>query len=119
MKRWHETLAARLGLRAGGLAVLSLAWLTGGVLYHRIHAHPPAPATIGELGLCMVFVLLGLAGNALFFVGPGLWKQVPVPGRWHAAQVEPRQFDLLVFPDPQPPAEHLQRQRGAAARQAR
>lgn len=113
MKHWHETLAAQLGLRAGGLAVLSLAWLTGGGLYHRIHAHASAPATIGELGLCLLFVLLGLVGNALFFVGPGLWKQVPVPGRWSAALVEPRQFELLPFPEPQPLAEQLQQQRGA------
>ena len=96
MVRWHETLAAQFGLRTGGLAILSLAWVTGRALYDRVHVHPPSQATPAELGLCAVLVLLLVIGNALLFVGPGLWKHVAVPGRWSAALVEPRQFDVLL-----------------------
>ncbi|WP_232493290.1 hypothetical protein [Novosphingobium kaempferiae] len=99
MVRWHETLAAQLGLRFGGLAILSLAWLAGSALYGRVHAHPPAQASLTELALCAVFVLLLVIGNALLFVGPGLWKQVPLPGHWSGALIEPRQFDVLLHRD--------------------
>lgn len=99
MKRWHETVAARIGLRVGGLAVLSLAWVVGCDLYAQVHAHPPAPASMAELGRCAVLVLLLIAGNALLFVGAGLWRTVPLPGKWSAARIDPRDFDLLSFRD--------------------
>lgn len=99
MVRWHETLAARLGLRIGGIAVLSAAWFVGRVLYARVHSHPPAPAGWGELGLCAVLVVSLLIGNALLFVGAGLWRTVEIPGRWRAALIEPRQFDVLLYRD--------------------
>lgn len=79
---WHQTLAARIGLRLGGMAVLSLAWLAGARLYAEVHAQPARAATPGELGLCAVVVGCLLAGNALLVVGPGLWARVRVPGRW-------------------------------------
>jgi len=99
MVRWHETLAARIGLRFGGIAILSLAWLVGSTLYGRVHAHLPAQASLTELALCAIFLLLVVTGNALLFVGPGLWKQVPLPGRWSGALIEPRQFDVLLYRD--------------------
>lgn len=99
MVRWHETLAAQIGLRAGGLAILSLAWMVGHALYDRVHAHPPSPASAAELGLCAIFVVLLVIGNALMVVGPGLWKQVSVPGCWSAALVEARKFDVLLYRD--------------------
>lgn len=84
MIRWHETLAAQMGLRIGGLAVLTLAAMTVRVLYTRVHAHPPAPAGLADLGLCAIVVVLMVVGDALLFAGPALWKQVMVPGRWSA-----------------------------------
>lgn len=99
MSRWHETLAAGIGLRLGGVAILSAAWLTGSALYARVHMHPPAPASPAELALCALLVLLLVTGNALLFVGPGLWKQVEIPARWSAVLTGPREFD--IFHDPQ------------------
>jgi hypothetical protein len=85
MVRWHETRAAGVALRLGGAGLLAIAWLTGTALYARVHAHPPAPASMGELGLCTVLVLLLVAGAALLVVGPGLWRQVELPAAWSAA----------------------------------
>jgi len=96
MVQWHETRAAQFGLRIGGLAVLSAAWATGVRLYAQVHSHPPASASFGELVWCTLLVVLLVAGNALLFVGPGLWKQVEIPARWSAALIEPRQFDVLL-----------------------
>lgn len=93
MTCWHETLAARISLRGGGLAVVSLAWLVGASLYHRVHAHPPAQASLPELGLCAVLVVLLVVGGALLFVGAGLWKQVPRPRRWLGMAVEDARSD--------------------------
>lgn len=95
MAAWHETLAARLLLRLGGGALLSAAWFVGSLLYSSVHAHPPRAATPAELGLCALLLLLLVTGNALAFVGAGLWKQVAVPGRWSAALIEPRLFELF------------------------
>ncbi|MEE4451060.1 hypothetical protein [Novosphingobium resinovorum] len=88
--------AAQIGLRALGAGILSGAWLVGAKLYAIVHAHPPSQASMGEWALCAVLVVLLVAGNALLFVGPGLWRQVPIPGRWSAALIEPRQFDVLL-----------------------
>lgn len=79
---WHQTLAARVGLRLGGMAVLSLAWVAAAQLYAEVHAQPARAATPGELGLCAAVVCAMLAGNALLVIGPGLWARVCVPGRW-------------------------------------
>lgn len=95
MVRWHKTLGAQLGLRASGVAILSLSWLIGTRLYRQVHSLPAHPGSIAEFGLCLVLVVLLVCGNALLFVGPGLWKQVPVPGRWSAALVGPRQFEVF------------------------
>lgn len=99
MVRWHQTLAAELGFRVGGMVGLSLAWLVGSDLYARVHSHPPAPATFGELGLCTILVALLVVGNALLCVGAGLWKMVPLPGQWAASQIERREFDALLYRD--------------------
>ena len=105
MAEWHETLAARLGLRLGGIALLSAAWFTGSQLYRSVHAHPPRAATPAELGLCALLLLLVVSGNALAFVGAGLWKQVAVPGRWSAGLTEPRLFELVWQDEPAQTAE--------------
>jgi hypothetical protein len=97
VKRWHETLIARIALRLAGLGVLSLAWITGSDLYARVHAHPPAPASLSELALCAVLVLLLIVGNALVFVGAGLWKTVPLPANWSAARIDVRDFEVALF----------------------
>lgn len=81
MSKWHETPAANLGLRVGGLFTLCLAVAIGITLYHQVHSHPVRDASLGELGLSTLFVLSMLTGAALLVVGPGLWKQIEVPGR--------------------------------------
>ncbi|WP_260929661.1 hypothetical protein [Novosphingobium sp. 9] len=69
--------------------MLVLACGTGTILYRHVHAHAPAQATMGELGLCALLVLLLVIGSGLLFVGPALWKQVHVPGRWSVEFLEP------------------------------
>lgn len=103
MVRWHETLAARFGLRIGGLAVLSAAWLAASTLHAQVHSHPPAAEGWYDLGLCTLLVVLAVVGSALLIVGPGLWKRVEIPSQWSAALVEPRQFDVLLYGDPVTP----------------
>ena len=95
MGKWHETLAAQVGLRVGGLSILTGAWITGSTVYGYVHSHPSGDATIGELALCAVLVLLLIIGNALLVVGPGLWKQVEIPGPWNAALMDTGQFDVV------------------------
>lgn len=95
MAHWHETRAAQGGLRIAGAAVLTAAWATGSALYTHVHAHPPGAASLGELGLCALLVVSLVVGNALLFVGPGLWRRVEIP-RWNAALIEPRHFDTLL-----------------------
>ncbi|MBO9724800.1 MAG: hypothetical protein J7530_10520 [Novosphingobium sp.] len=102
MATWHETLAARLLLRLGGGTLLSAAWFVGSRLYSSVHAHPPRAATPAELGLCALLLLLLVTGNALLFVGAGLWQQVAVPGRWSAGLIEPRLFELFRQEEPAP-----------------
>ncbi|WP_334184008.1 hypothetical protein [Novosphingobium sp.] len=99
MAEWHETLAARLGLRLGGGALLSAAWFVGSLLYKSVHAHPPRAASLGELGLCALLVLLLVTGNALLFVGPGLWREVAIPARWSAVLVAPREVEVFGHPE--------------------
>lgn len=94
MTEWHETRTAWVCLRLGGAALLSLAWATGRTLYATIHAHAPRPASLGELGLCMLLFALVIAGGLLLVVGPGLWRRVERPQPRHAAltdlpEVEP------------------------------
>ncbi len=106
MARWHETFSAQIGLRLGGAAVLSLAWVTGSVLYAKVHSHAPQEASLGELGLCAMLVVLGIIGSALLCVGPGLWKQVELPERRKATLVETYEFDpRLVVLQPEFAAE--------------
>lgn len=81
MTKWHQTRIANIGLRAVGLGLLYAAWVITVTLYHRVHLHAPREASLGELGLCALLVASALTANALLFVGPGLWKQVQVPGR--------------------------------------
>lgn len=100
MVKWHETWAAQIGLRIGGAAVLGMAYWIGSALYARVHVHAPQQASAAELGLCLILVLLLVVGNALFFVGPGLWKQVEIPARWHAALTESREFEIFAYRDP-------------------
>jgi hypothetical protein len=107
MAAWHETLAARLLLRLGGGALLSAAWFVGSLLYRSVHAHPPRAATPAELALCALLLLLTVTGNALAFVGEGLWKQVTIPGRWSAGLTEPRLFELFRHDEPPQTAESL------------
>lgn len=93
---WHQTFAAQIGLRALGAGILYGATLVGSTLYTQIHSHSPREASLTELAFCALFVLLLVIGNALLFVGPGLWKEVEIPGRWSAVLIEPKPFDLFL-----------------------
>ncbi|MFK4874522.1 hypothetical protein [Novosphingobium sp. ZW T3_23] len=87
MIKWHERPVARLCLRLSGAVALWRAWLFVSALYVEVHAHPPRPASLGELGACAAVVTLVLVGNALLFVGPALFRQVEIPRRWHGTSV--------------------------------
>jgi hypothetical protein len=87
----------------GGLVVLSFAWGTASTLIAQVRSHPPAAASLAELGLCALLVVSLLVGNALLMLGPGLWKRVAIPARWGAALIETRQFDVLLYRDERNP----------------
>ncbi|SEH12226.1 hypothetical protein SAMN05428974_0420 [Sphingopyxis sp. YR583] len=82
MKRWHESLAANIGLRTGGSALIVL----GSSVAVRLHQL--ALATSGRdsssfmMLLAAIVFLCASAGSALLFVGPGLWEIVEVSERW-------------------------------------
>lgn len=99
MVKWHQTSAGQIALRMGGACILAGAYWTGLVLYARVHLHPAQQASVAELGLCLALAVLLVVGNALLFVGPGLWKQVELPARWHAALTESREFEIFPYRD--------------------
>lgn len=82
MTHWHEKRVAQIGLRLIGLGLLVTAALLTHGLYLEVHSHSPRHASTLELGLCALDWIVLLSGNLLLFVGPALWKQVAVPGRW-------------------------------------
>ncbi len=81
MVNWHEKIAARIGLRLAGAAVLWTAWLTLTRLHALMHSHSPLEPSSRELVLCGVAVLLLVLGNSLLVFGSGLWKEVELPTR--------------------------------------
>ncbi|MDO9362617.1 MAG: hypothetical protein Q7T60_06800 [Sphingopyxis sp.] len=82
MTKWHETLAANLGLRSGGLVLLLLGSLAALRLHQIALTTSPRDATAFMMLLAAIAFLCGSAGSALLFVGPGLWDSVEVSERW-------------------------------------
>lgn len=82
MTKWHETLSANLGLRAGGLALIVLGWSVAVRLHHLALTTSPRDATSFMIMLSATAFLCASAGSALLFVGPGLWETVEVSERW-------------------------------------
>ncbi len=82
MKKWHETFAANLGLRGGGLALLAVGWSVAVRLHQMALTTSPRDATSFMMLLAAIVFLCGSAGSALLFVGPGLWETVEVSERW-------------------------------------
>lgn len=82
MTKWHETFAANLGLRVGGLALLLIGASAAARLHHIALATAACDATSFMMLLSAIVFLCGSAGSALLFVGPGLWEKVPVSERW-------------------------------------
>lgn len=92
MKKWHETAAANLSLRAGGLVLLAICWS----IVVRLHPVPPGAAARDATSLLMLLsaiaFLCGSAGSALLFVGPGLWETVEVSERWRRLPAQDREW---------------------------
>ncbi|ALJ12092.1 hypothetical protein [Sphingopyxis macrogoltabida] len=82
MKKWQETLAARLGLRIGGAMLLVIGWLVAVRLHCLVQTTPARDATSFMILLAALTFICGSAGSALLFVGPGLWEPVEVSERW-------------------------------------
>lgn len=79
---WHQTCAAKLGLRVGGGGLLILGWFAA-VRLHQIALTTPAREATPLMLLLAAFAFLcGSAGSLLLFVGPGLWETVEVSERW-------------------------------------
>jgi hypothetical protein len=96
MTKWHERVAANIGLRTGGAALLGLGGATAVRLHHIALGVAAREPTSLMMLLAAVIVLCGSAGSGLFFVGPGLWETVEVSERWRrlpapdfAAEAEP------------------------------
>lgn len=92
MKKWNETAAANLGLRAGGLVLLAVCWS----IAVRLHPVPPGATARDATSLLMLLsamtFLCGSAGSALLFVGPGLWETVEVSERWRRLPAQDREW---------------------------
>lgn len=82
MTKWHETRAANLGLRTGGLALLLLGSWVAVRLHHIALTTAARDSTSFMMLLSAIAFLCGSAGSALLFVGPGLWDSVEVSERW-------------------------------------
>ena len=82
MTKWHETRAANLGLRTGGVALLLLGSWVAVRLHHIALTTSARDATSFTMLLAAIAFLCGSAGSALLFVGPGLWDSVEVSERW-------------------------------------
>lgn len=82
MKKWHDGLAADIGLRAGGFTLLALGGATAVRLHHIALGVPAREPTSFMMALAAFLFLCGSAGSALLFVGPGLWETVEVSERW-------------------------------------
>lgn len=87
MKKWHETFAASLGLRAGGIALLILGWSVAVRLHQMALATSPREASSLMLLLSAIVFICGSAGSALLFVGPGLWESVEISERWRSLPI--------------------------------
>lgn len=82
MKKWHETLAANIGLRAGGIILLAIGWLLALRLHHMAQSIGSRDMNSLMILLSAATFLCASAGSALLFVGPGLWESVEVSERW-------------------------------------
>lgn len=81
MEKWYQSLAANLGLRLAGLALLAVGWGVAARLHPMVVGAAARDTSLSMLLAAIVF-LCGSAGSALLFVGPGLWEEVPVSERW-------------------------------------
>lgn len=99
MKKWHETLAADLGLRVGGLALLVLGWSVAVRLHQMALTASARDATSLMMLLSAIVFLCGSAGSALLFVGPGLWETVEVSERWRRLPMNDFEAPTIVERD--------------------
>ena len=82
MSKWHETIAAKIGLRLGGLGLLALGWVIGRSLAHLVDQGGLQAITSTEFVEGATLFLSGSAGSALLLFGSGLWKEVRIAERW-------------------------------------
>lgn len=82
MKKWHETRAANIGLRALGIALFGVGWLFALRLHHMVLVTGPRDPGALMILLSAATFFSASAGSALLFVGPGLWESVEVSERW-------------------------------------
>ena len=82
MKKWHETRAANIGLRALGIVLVGIGWLFALRLHHMALITGPRDPGALMIILSAATFLSASAGSALLFVGPGLWETVEVSVRW-------------------------------------
>ncbi len=86
-ERWW---AAEIALRALGLALLGLCAAAVLWLYRSVHRPPPHDADALEYLAALVSFLGWSLGWSFLVVGPGLFKLVPVPGRYRNYVLDPK-----------------------------
>jgi hypothetical protein len=89
MRKWRESMAARIGLRLGGVALYGAGWSAAARLHHLALTISARDTTSAMMLLAAIVFLCGSAGSALLFVGPGLWDSVEVSGRWRPPLPDP------------------------------
>lgn len=75
-KRWWP---AEFVLRGAGLLLLAAGWRLALVVHRMATTPAPHEAGIAELAVSALVVFLLCGGLTLAFVGPGLFRQVPLP----------------------------------------
>lgn len=82
MKSWHQTLAANVGLRIGGVLMLGVGWVVTARLHHLALRMPLNDTASMRMLLAAAAFICWSAGSLLLLVGPKLWEPVDVSERW-------------------------------------
>lgn len=82
MVHWYQRKRYGIVLRAGGLALVGIAWSLATFIAGIVHHQPGAAVTPLELIAGMLCFLCASAGLAFTVLGPHMFDPVRLPDRW-------------------------------------
>lgn len=80
LRRGERWWTAEIAVRGLGLALLGLGWRVARLAGRMATTPAPHPAHAADLAVCALLVVLLCAGIVLVLEGPGLLRDVPLPG---------------------------------------